>query len=100
MPRVSSQASSLGTTSAAVSTAGFEISPTVLMVGMQQELPVPFRAQDRAFHDGCFESQLPRRILNTAAGALLQLRFAHDSTLPHLPFSNFELGLDKYNHFA
>src|ERR1039458_4391574 len=106
MPRPSSQASSLGTTSAAAGTAGLEMMPTVLigrasraggggrgaggggvgllqgvqwgrpapagaggrgsgagvvspaalMVGMQQELPVSFRAQNGAFDESRFES--------------------------------------------
>ena len=70
------------------------------MTGIQQKLPVPFRTQNGTLNNCRFVSQLPHRIGHAAAGGLVQLRFAHDSTLAHLSLAGLELGLDKYNHFA
>src|SRR5438132_321552 len=100
MPRARSQAISFGTSSAASGTPGLEKMQTVLMSGIQQELFVPFRAQDRAVDDRGFEPHILRRLLHALASGAVQLRIAHDPALADLLSAYFKLRLDEYNHFG
>src|SRR5260370_42225652 len=100
MPRSASHASSLGTSSAAAGTPGFEIMPTVLMTGIEEELLVAFRTGDGTFHDARFEAQALHRALHADARFAMQFRRAHDAAFADLPFPYFELWLDEYNHAA
>src|SRR5690242_19815447 len=98
MPRSASHASSLGTSSAAARIPGFEMMPTVLMTGIEQELLVAFRAGNRTFHDARFEAQALHRVFHARARCAMQFRRAHDAALADLAFPHFELWLDEYNH--
>src|SRR5579859_793279 len=98
MPRSASQASSFGTSSAAAGTPGFEMMPTVLMTGIEQELLVAFRAGYGTFHDARFETQALHRVVHARARCAMQFPRAYDSAFANLAFPHFELWLDEYNH--
>src|SRR2546425_1037233 len=93
-----SHASSLGTSSAAAGTPGFEMIPTVLMTGIEEELMVAFHTGYGTLHDARFEAQALHRALYTRARFAMQFRRAHDAAFADLPFPHFELRLDEYNH--
>src|SRR5690242_3678771 len=99
MPRSASHASSFGTSSAAAGTPGFEMMPTVLMTGIEQELLVAFRAGDGTFHDARFEAaQALHRVFHARARLAMQFRRTHNAAFADLAFPHFELWLDEYNH--
>src|SRR5215469_9066689 len=92
MPRSSSQWSRSAIQERAVSLPGFEMIPTVLMMGIEEELPVPFGAKDGAIHDVRFKSEFAYGLSHPLAGRLVEGRVADDAALAHL-----ELRLDQYN---
>src|SRR4051794_6313306 len=98
IPRCLSQSISFGTSSGAASDPGFEMIPTVLMTGMQQELLVAFGAEDGAVHDLRGESELLDGQPDAVARALVDGRVADDPAFPYLPPAGFKLRLDQYNH--
>src|SRR5215467_14079109 len=100
MPRSASQASSLGTNSAAAGTPGLEMMPMVLMTGIEEELLVAFRASDGTFHDGGFEAQAFHHVLDVQARFAMEFGRAHDAAFANLTFPHFKLWLDEYNHAA
>src|ERR1700733_7614621 len=100
MPRPWSHSSSLGTSVTAASTFGLETTPTVLMMGIEEKLLVPFGAEDGAVHDTGFESKFPHRAGHPLASGLVKLRIANDAALPDLPLPGLELRFDQYNHLA
>src|SRR5689334_7097021 len=99
MWRRSSHSSSSGTSTAAALDPGFEMMPTVLMSGIQQEFPVPFRPQDGAIDDSRDKTQLVYGGFDTLAGGPVQDRVADDAAFADLTLADFELRLDQYNHF-
>src|SRR3979490_2584055 len=96
-PRACSQVMSLGTRPAAAGTPGFEKIPTVLMSGIEQELLVPFSAQNRALDDVLFIAYPSHSRLDALASRAVQLRIAHDAALADLLSAHFKLWLDEYN---
>src|SRR5260370_14835993 len=100
MPRSASHASSLGTSSAAAGTPGFEMMPTVLMTGIEQELLIAFRAGDGTIHDARFEAQALHGVFHARARFAMKFRRAHDAAFAHLALPHFKLWLDEYNHAA
>src|SRR5215831_8438926 len=98
--RARSQAISFGVSSAAAAAPGFEKIPTVLMSGIEQELLVPFRAQDRALDDLGLESHLLHSAFDAPTRRDMLLWVANDATLPNLLPSDFKLRFDEYNHFC
>src|SRR5437660_6109519 len=100
MPRRSSHWISFGTISAAAGELGFEITPTVLMMGIEEKLLVPFRAENRAFNNRCFESQCAHGAVHALASSPVDLRVANNPSFADLPPARFELRLDQYNHLA
>ena len=78
-----SHSSSLGTSSAGLGRFGLEMIPTVLMMGMEEKLLVPFGAEDGAFHDAGLESQFPHRAASRVAQAAWWS--AGSRTMPPLP---------------
>src|ERR1035438_8468159 len=97
MPRSSSHCKSLGTNATAACVFGLETTPTVLMVGIEEKLLVPFGAEDGAVHDAGFESKSPHGAGHPLAGGLMELRVANDAALANLPLPYFKLRLDQYN---
>src|ERR1051326_7080749 len=89
---------SLGTISAAAWEFGFEMMPAVLMVGIEQELLIPFRAGDGALDHGGLETGFAHGLLHPPAGRLVELGIAHDSALAHLTLAYLKLRFDQYNH--
>src|ERR1043166_6031506 len=98
MPRACSHSISLGTMSRAASDPGLEMTPAVLMMGIEEELPVSFRAEDGAVHDLRFESEVAHRLDHPPAGRLMQFGVANNAALAHLALSDFKLRFDPYNH--
>src|SRR5579872_3453617 len=74
--------------------------PTRLMTGIKKKLLVPFRAGDGALHNAGFESEISHSRLHPRAHFVVLLGRAHDTALADPALSNFELGLDEYNHAA
>jgi len=70
------------------------------MAGMQKKFLVPLRAQYRAIHQARPESKFAHRSLDVLASRAVQFRIANNTALAHLPFANFELRFDQYNHLA
>jgi hypothetical protein len=68
------------------------------MMGIEEELLVPFGAEDRAVHDTGLESQIPHGAGHPLASGLVELRVANDAALANLPLSHFKLRFDQYNH--
>src|SRR6185436_14173817 len=97
MPRALSHSISLGTRSAA-GEFGFEIIPTVLMMGIQEKLLVPFGAGDRALRDLRFESDFAHRPFDSLASRLMQFGLANDATPAHQALAYLKLRFDQYNH--
>ena len=79
---------------------GFEMMPTTLMSGMEEELPVAFRAQDRGRNDLGVKAELSHGLLYALARLVVQCRIAHNSSLAHLVPFHFELRLYQNNHFG
>src|SRR5882762_1736738 len=100
MPRAPSQAISCGTSCSAAGTSGFEIMPTVLMVGIEEKFLVPFSAENRTFHDRGCETVALYGGFHAYAGLAVQFGRSHDAAFTHLPFPHFELWFDEYNHRA
>src|SRR5947209_7533755 len=100
MPRALSHSSTLGTSSRAPSEPGLETIPTVLMMGIKEELLVSFRAENRAVHDLRFESEFSHGPGHPPAGRLVQLGLADNPAFSHLALAYFKLRLDQYNHSA
>src|SRR6185369_11158556 len=98
--RCASHSRSLGTISPAACELGLETIPTVLMMGIKEELPVPFGAQDGAFHNAGLESELLHDPCHPFAHFLVELGVAHDAALPHQSLSDLKLRFDQYNHLA
>src|ERR1043166_8741744 len=90
--------SSLGTIPLAISELGFEMMPAVLMVGIEQELLIPFRAGDGALDHGGLKTGFAHGLLHPPAGRLVELGIAHDSALAHLTLAYLKLRFDQYNH--
>src|SRR5215831_19386521 len=95
MRRASSHASSSGTSFAAASTPGFEITPAVLISGIQEKFLVPFRPEDRAVDDAGRETVLLHGTLQAVAGGAVQRGIAHDAAFAHLALAGLELRLDQ-----
>jgi hypothetical protein len=76
---------------------GFEKMPTVLTMALtaaiEQELPVAFRASDRAFHNLRFESQLFSACPHLQARRCMLCGVAHNAALSDLSFTGLELRL-------
>src|SRR5579883_1046286 len=81
----------------AASEPGLEMSPTVLMMGIEEELLVPFGAEDGAVHDVRFKPEFAHSLHHPLAGRLVEGRIADNSALSDLSFPDFELRLDQYN---
>src|SRR5690349_17528144 len=100
MWRSCSQATISGTSLVAAGTSGLEIIPAVLMVGIEEEFFISFRAENGTFHHAGHESEAAHGALDADAGGLVEGRVTNDSALAHLPLADLELGLDQYNHSA
>src|SRR5579871_3097997 len=98
MPRSPSQSTSAGTSSTAARAPGLAITPTVLMVGIEQEFFVPFGAQNGAVHDAGFESEMAHGALDPVARRLVQFGLPYNPALAYLSPADLELRLDQYNH--
>src|SRR5208283_802075 len=84
MARSRSHSSSRGTIARASAEFGLEQMPTVLMVGIEQELLVPFGAEDGAFDHIGAEAEIRRGPFDTLARRLVNLGPAYDAALAHL----------------
>src|ERR1019366_8830221 len=98
MPRAHSHSSSFGTNSTAAGALGLEMTPTVLMMGMEEKLLVPFGAEDGAGHDSGLESEFPHGLGDAFTGGLVELRIPNDAALADLALAGLELRFDQYNH--
>src|SRR5579859_922070 len=98
MSRAPSQATNCGTSPLAAGAPGLEMIPTVLMVGIEEEFLIPFRAKNWTVHDVGLESELVYGGLDALAGGLMQQRLADDPPFADLPLADLELRLDQYNH--
>jgi hypothetical protein len=94
MPRPRSHSISAGTILAAAAEFGFEMIPTVLMVGIEQELLVSFGAEDGTFHHAGFESEFAYRPRDPLASSLVDGGIAHDAAFAHLAPAGFKLRFD------
>src|SRR5438552_8062455 len=99
-PRARSHSINFGARASAALALGLEIIPTVLMMGIQQELPVAFGAGQRALDDGGFKSERAHGLFHSPASGAMQLRVAYNPALPHLALAHFKLRFDQYNHLA
>src|ERR1035437_1749223 len=97
MPRPRSHSMSAGTMLAAAAEFGFEMIPTVLMVGIEEELLVSFGAENGTFHYAGLESEFAHGPRDSLASGLVEFRLAHDAALAHLALAGFKLRLDQYN---
>jgi hypothetical protein len=68
------------------------------MMGIEEELLVPFGAEDGAVHDTGLESKYPHRAGHPFASGLVELRVANDAALANLSLPDFKLRFDQYNH--
>src|SRR5438552_17958209 len=100
MPRPVSHSISLGTMSPAAGTLGFEMMPTVLTMGMEEKLLVPFGTQYGAFDDAGLESEFAHGPRHPIASRLVKFRIADNAALADLAPACFKLWLDQYNHGA
>src|ERR1035438_4430507 len=98
MPRGRSHSSSFGANSTAAGALGLEMTPTVLMMGIEEKLLVPFGAQDRAGHDTGLESEFPHGFGDAVTGGLVEWRIPNDASLADLTLPDLELRFDQYNH--
>src|ERR1039458_2080575 len=98
MPSARSHSSSLGTSSTAAGALGLELTPTVLTMGIEEKLLVPFGAENGARHDAGLESKSPHGAGHPIASGLVDLRIANDSALANLALPCFKLRFDQYNH--
>src|ERR1039458_5367926 len=98
MPRSRSHSSSLGANSTAAGALGLEMTPTVLMMGIEEKLLVPFGAEDGAGHDCGLESEFPHGFGHAFTGGLVELRVPNDAALADLALADLELRFDQYNH--
>src|SRR4051812_11269196 len=94
MARRRSHSRSFGTSSEAPGALGFEMIPTVLMTGIEEELPIPFRARDGAFDDVGSEVHVAHGLLHFVAHRLMELGIAHDASLAYLGFAHLKLRFD------
>ena len=94
MPRPRSHSMSAGTMLAAAAEFGFEMIPTVLMVGIEEELLVSFGAEDGTFHHAGFESECAHGPRDSLASSLVDARIAHDAAFAHLAPAGFKLRFD------
>jgi hypothetical protein len=85
---------SAGTMLAAAAEFGFETIPTVLMVGIEEELLVSFGAEDGAFHHAGFESEFAHGPRHSLASGLVNRGFAHNAALAYLASAGFKLRFD------
>ncbi len=79
---------------------GFEMTPTALMSGMEEELLVAFRAQDRGGNDFGLKAQLLHGLLHALTSLLVQRGIANNSSFTHLVPIQLELRLYQNNHFG
>src|SRR5579871_194219 len=98
MPRSLSHSMSLGTISAAGGELGLETIPTVSMMGIKEELLVPFGSQNGAFDNAGFEPEFLHGARHPFAYRLMDFRVAHNPALTHQTLAGFKLRLDQYNH--
>src|ERR1017187_7322788 len=98
MSRWCSHSMSLGTIAPAAGELGLETIPTVLMMGIEEKLTVPFGPQNGAFHDAGLESEIPHYARHLFADRLVELRVAHDAAFTHQALTGFKLRFDQYNH--
>jgi hypothetical protein len=68
------------------------------MVGIKQELLVPFGAEDGAFDHIGAEAKIRRGPFDPLASRLVDFGPAHNAALAHLPAASFKLRFDQYNH--
>src|ERR1039457_4074099 len=95
MPRSRSHSSSLGTSSTAAGALGLEMTPTVLMMGIEEKLLVPFGAQDGAGHDSGLESEFPHGLGDAFTGGLVELRLPNHVPLCGPALSDTQLKLEE-----
>src|ERR1035438_3576631 len=96
--RSCSHSSRRGTTASPSGEFGLEQMPTVLMVGIEQELLVPFGAEDGAFDHIGAEAEIRRGPFDPLARRLVDFGPVHNTTLAHLPAASFKLRFDQYNY--
>src|SRR5271157_189933 len=94
MPRPRSHSMSTGTMLAAAVEFGFETIPTVLMVGIEEELLVSFGAENGTFHHGDLESELAHGSRYSLASSSVNEGIAHDAAFAHLAPARFKLRFD------
>src|SRR5215471_21374846 len=97
MPRCSSHWKTSGTITVAALALGFEMMPTVLISGIEEEFLVPFRPRDGAFDDAGTESELLHSAFYPLTGSLMLDRVAHNAAFADLALAGFELRFDQYN---
>src|SRR5579883_910714 len=97
-PRRWSQSIRFGTSVRAASEPGLEMMPTVLMMGIEEKLLVPFRAQNGAFDHVREKSEFAHGPRHPKTGGLADGRVAHDAALAHLALARLKLRFDQYNH--
>src|ERR1039457_3507682 len=97
-PRPRSHSISSGTTLSAGWEFGFEMIPTVLMMGIKEELLVSFGAEDGTFHHAGFESEFAHGPRDSFASSLVDLWVAYNATPANLALAGFKLRFDQYNY--
>src|ERR1035438_5577558 len=97
MPRRRNHSISLGTRSPAAGEFGLETMPTVLMMGIEEKLLVPFGAGDGALDDRGLEPDFPHGPFDFFASRPVQRRIANDAALAYLALAHFKLRFDQYN---
>src|ERR1035437_4499210 len=98
--RIPSQSSSPGTTTTAAVLPGFETMPTVSIGCIEQELAIPFSAEDRALHQCRAEPECFDGGFNSGADFGMQSGVSDDSASAHLAATGLELPLYQHNEFA
>src|ERR1039457_5052284 len=98
MPRWRSHSISLGTRAPAAGEFGLEMMPTVLMMGIEEKLLVPFGAGDGGLDDSGLESEFAHGPFDFLASLSVQFRLANAAALAYLALAHFELRFDQYNH--
>src|ERR1039458_8393446 len=96
MPRCRSHSSSLGASSTAAGALGLGMTPTVLMMGIEEKLPVPFGPEDGAGHDSGLESEFPHGLGDAFTGGLVELRVPNDAALADLALADLELRSEEH----
>src|SRR5688572_22131237 len=79
---------------------GFDTMPTVLMGGMKEKPLIAFGACNRTIHQSRSEAHRLNELADAIAGSRVQFRLAHDTALPHVAASHFELRFDQDHHLA